>query len=289
MAETAGHRRTEPPWAAGPVLVGVDVRPRAAIAVGAWLARTLDREVLLAAVHEVDRRSRRRPELEAPARRRKANLLSHRRARVKGLGVPCRTRLVTSAGPVDGLRAAIEEAVPALVVVGVTHRTASTLKAGGTAQRLVGGAQCPIVVVPAGAATPRTIAVAYDASPGSDAALALAATLARSSGGGLAVWHVRTPAGPVHAHIRRTLHQTAVRMVARGLGRLPQDLLVEAETLEGTPADELAARARQEAVGLLVAGMRGYGAAGDRVCGGTVRRLLLEPPCALAMVPVPAR
>lgn len=86
-----------------------------------------------------------------------------------------------------------------MIVVGSSHtgRLGRVLP-GSTAERLLRGAPCPVVVVPAGRGTTaergfETVACAWDGTPESDAALGAAEALARSTGATLRVIRVFEP------------------------------------------------------------------------------------------------
>src|SRR6185436_12526898 len=88
-----------------------------------------------------------------------------------------RTLAIAEVSPAKGIQTVAAKEGASLIVIGSSGRGGTgRVLAGTTAERLLHGAPCPVAVAPAGyAATDHaiaTIAVGYDGSPESEAALA---------------------------------------------------------------------------------------------------------------------
>lgn len=121
-------------------------------------------------------------------------------------------RVVQGDNPAVQLRAAARELACDLIIVGAAPRTrfASALYAG-TGEALVQKADCPVMLVPAGAPPPtgNCVAVTYDTSRASESAADVAARLASALDGSLTVVHVLPdprshprPVLPMHDDVR---------------------------------------------------------------------------------------
>jgi nucleotide-binding universal stress UspA family protein len=120
--------------------------------------------------------------------------------------------VVQGDNPAAQLQAAARERASDLIIIGAAPRTrfASALYAG-TGEALVQKADCPVMVVPPGAAPPtdNRVAVTYDTSGASESAAAVAARLASALKGSLTVIHVlpdprsyTRPVLPMHDDVR---------------------------------------------------------------------------------------
>jgi nucleotide-binding universal stress UspA family protein len=210
------------------ILVGIDGgdSQRDALALGARLAGLGGKRLLVATVHPTWRWANVfDPVYEHAVEEEAAAIL--RRARCELGRTGCETRALGAASVPPALHElAAEEHVDALVI-GSCHRGAvGRVMLGGTAERVVQGAPCPVVVAPRGYATHgralRSIAVAYDGGAESDAALGWAQTLAERGGARLTLVHV------FHAYAGRrgrreprrvALRQTVPRRVKAGEAR----------------------------------------------------------------------
>src|SRR5581483_419966 len=98
------------------------------------------------------------------------------------------TRAISCGSPARGIHQLAEEVGADLIVAGSTHHGAvGKVIVGGVGEKLLQGSPCPVAIAPKGFASEparpfETIAAAYDASPESEQALALATMLARGSG-----------------------------------------------------------------------------------------------------------
>ncbi len=229
--------------------------------------------------------------------------LERLRARLGDLpDVELRTReAATAAG---GLGAAIEQAEPGLVVLGSTRRgPIGRVLPGSTAERVIHGARCPIVVTPAGYHVPAeriaTIGAAFAPTPEGREALRAAAVLAgvagarlraimaldprladRQSPGMLAVQHHEHGLSEDDAGRSRI---AAERALDEALAALPPGVEAERDVLFLDPADGLAAASEQ--LDLLVVGSRGYGPLRAVMLGGVTRRMISRAACPLLILP----
>jgi nucleotide-binding universal stress UspA family protein len=153
------------------------------------------------------------------------------------------------------------------------------------------GAPCAIAIAPFGFADQPAaldkIGVAYNASPESEDALAVARALAVQHGSTLSAfqavsipYYMTVPgAGTVIASPPALVDEALARIVALG------DL--EAHAAYGVPAEELAVYSAS--LDLLVVGSRGYGPVGQLVHGSTSRQLARTARCPLLVLTRDAR
>lgn len=183
-----------------------------------------------------------------------------------------------------------------LMVIGSAHRgRIGRALLGGTGDQIVQGAPCAIVVAPRDFAptdTPvRRIAVAFDGSAESDAALEAAQDLAERYGASLTVLSVLrlvelaiTPPSPyAYAGVLEESRDRLQEIVDRAVARVREGIEVEGRIMEGAPAAVLAEAA--EEFDLMVAGSRGHGTLATVVLGSVTRPLLHDAPCPLVVVP----
>jgi nucleotide-binding universal stress UspA family protein len=153
-----------------------------------------------------------------------------------------------------------------LVVLGSNHRGEPGHTAPGKVlRRLVHGSPSPLAVAPRGYADeetglPRVIGVAFDDSPESHRALALAARLATAASAALRVITVYTGIAPVEEPQPGVVTQRALMQEAlhRTVGSLPSELRAEPRFLVGSVPDVLADQS-ELGVDLMVMGSRAYG------------------------------
>jgi nucleotide-binding universal stress UspA family protein len=193
-----------------------------------------------------------------------------------------------------------------LIVAGQHGRRGSGYwSAGAFATALARAADCPVVVVPAGAAPPREsdtsgpfhdIVCAIDFSHSSIGALNTALALAQGSAGRLTLLHVLDPyPGETIYGAGRAVRfvDEHRRRVERTNGELrlqvpPQALdwcEIDAETVSGTPHDAIVAAAKARHADLIVLGHRRRPRLEQIVSGSTVRRVLRRAPCPVLIVP----
>jgi nucleotide-binding universal stress UspA family protein len=256
------------------IIVGVDGTERSADAVhfATRLARRARAELLLACAYPYDDAaahmdSQRRHEL-----RQEAQALLDAATLLVAHAAPVATRTIADRSPARALHTLAVHERASLLVIGSSHRGAvGRVFAGTTAERLLHGAPCPVAVVPHGA-LPRSlhvIAVGWDGSPESGAAIVGAAAIARSGGGLL--------------RIVRVLDDAEDGVPADGLESPPDGVRIEHVLRHGDPVDVLAA-ASQDA-DLLVLGSRGYGPRRAVLLGGVSGRVVRTAACPVIVVP----
>jgi nucleotide-binding universal stress UspA family protein len=195
-------------------------------------------------------------------------------ARAWDIPVECIRLQGTSAARALHEEAEREEA--ALLVVG----------SGGTAERLLHGAPCPVAVTPRTWVSDgqlATVGVAFVDSEEGRGALEAAAALARRTGASLLVLHV-VRSDFVDPQTRRRAEETLRDAVAEAVGDVPFDI----DILAGDPAERLWLASAD--VDLLVCGSRGYGPLRAVLLGSVSRRLTASARCPVLVLPrgVPA-
>jgi nucleotide-binding universal stress UspA family protein len=202
-------------------------------------------------------------------------------------------RLVRGGSPAQGLHELAEQEEASLIAVGATHRgAAGRLLLGSVGHRLLHGAPCAVMVVPAdGAEQIRTIAVAYDHGEESRAALSVAADLAVRLGARLQLITAVPPVaisvagGPLTtAELERIATRERREAGETVLADLPQAVQAEARVVVG-PVGPAIAAAVFEAVDLLVAGSRGYGPLRSVLLGSVSGYLADHASCPVLVVP----
>jgi nucleotide-binding universal stress UspA family protein len=165
-------------------------------------------------------------------------------------------------------------------VVGSTgHGLGGRLAAGGTVQRLLPLIRCPVAIAPRGyrhTAPGRVtvVAVAYDASPESDRAAAVAAHLAARTGAALRF--VAVAEKPEDRPAARAA-------VQRGLAYAPVDVDAFVDVVDGPVARTLAEL--PDRTDLLVVGSRGYRFMRRLLLGGVVGVLVRSAYYPVVVVP----
>jgi nucleotide-binding universal stress UspA family protein len=263
------------------VIVGYDgsARSRDALALGRRLAEVLTARVVLAYVY-------------SPAvvggdvgsvytlivRQRAEDVL--REAPAPGVGD---RRAVAAHSVARGLHRLADEEGAVLVAVGSSDDAApGRTKPSGVAQRLLHGSPCAVSVAPAGYAETapwarRRILVGYIPTDDGAAALRAGAALAGATGAVLRLVTVVAPVTPAlgEADARRYLQavkQDRRRALDEAVGTLSGRVTVEAEVLEGRPAEIL--RASSTDADLVVVGSRGYGPVRQVLLGSVSAKLL---------------
>ena len=155
---------------------------------------------------------------------------------------------VDDADPAEVLRRMAGRGEADLIVLGSTHRAAiGSVAPGSVAENLLRGARCRLLIAPKGYSKRdhsddrlRVIAVGYDATAESSAALADAAQLARRAQASMRVIAVASPAAPFEV-LQAKLHGAAAGLPSelRGLPVLergdPVEKLLEAANLGVRP------------------------------------------------------
>ena len=201
-----------------------------------------------------------------------------------------------------GLLKAIERFGPQLIVLGSSTRGAmGTVLLGGTAERVIHDASCPVAVVPNGYRRPeqgvQLIGAAFSQSPEGREALEAAAMMARSAGvklraitvlegemeqhGGLmAEQHHDADPREVTASRKRMGAEAALR---DAVAELASDLDTDVDVLAQDPAEALIAASRH--VDMLVMGSRARGPKRSVVLGSVSRRVAGGASCPVLVLP----
>lgn len=202
-------------------------------------------------------------------------------------------RAIHSDSVAHGLHETAEAEKASLIAVGATHHGRfGRLAPGSVGMRLLHGAPCPVLVVPADASGPiRSIGVAYDGRPESKAALATAEQLAASLDARLVLLAVHNPITVARPAVvpGPTAIENAVRTsLEHELERAAASAAVKAESRRsiGDPGANLAEAAQD--VDLLVTGSRSYGPLRSVLLGSVSRYLVDHAPCPVLVVPRPA-
>jgi nucleotide-binding universal stress UspA family protein len=202
-------------------------------------------------------------------------------------GVHAALRWQESASAGRGLHTLCESINADLLVVGSSrHGLVGRVLIGDDTNAALNGAPCAIAVAPAGyaerAAAIREIGVAYNGSPESDYALAVARALAAERGAKLSACEVVSlptyafvggPA-PLGGAIEGLVDDARQRIAALGG--------VEAHAVYGVPVEELSLYSAS--LDLLIVGSRGYGPVGRLVHGTTSGQLARSARCPLLVL-----
>jgi nucleotide-binding universal stress UspA family protein len=169
-----------------------------------------------------------------------------------------------------------------LIVLGSTHRGAvGRIAMGSLADRVLGGAPCPVAVGPRGfsdeVGAPERVGVAFVDTPGGWAALRAGAAMARHTGAGLIAYTVIEP----HAHDRD--RRGAELAVERAIAEHAQDIRSEARVLADGGVDALVGESRE--LDFLVRGCGGHGPVRRPLAFGLPSKLARRVACPLVVVP----
>jgi nucleotide-binding universal stress UspA family protein len=217
-------------------------------------------------------------------------------------GMAIEVRRLASTSAARALYEAAEAEDAGLLVVGSTRRGAvGRVLPGSTAERLMHGAPCAIVVVPhewQPRGGLRTIGVAYVESPEGREALRSGHAFARRAGATLRVLTVAKVGLASYGETEaRTAEQRgrdfeevegehrvrAEESVRAAVATLGDDVPVEVDAFLEDPADTLV-RVSQN-LDLLVCGSRGYGPLRAVLLGGVSRRIAAEAHCPVMVLP----
>jgi nucleotide-binding universal stress UspA family protein len=208
------------------------------------------------------------------------------------------TRVATGLSAPEALHEIAEAKGASLIVVGSTRRNVvGRVLSGSTAERLLQGAPCPILLAPKGYARTRlgAIAVGFADTPEASVALSTAHSLAARFGARLRVVAALHPSGGMDAAMARGMkpeksamlqgrHRTEMRAALdRAVEALPAGVDVEAELHVDDPADALLRIS--EHVDLLICGSRGYGPLRSVLLGGVSRRVVEGARCPVLVLP----
>jgi nucleotide-binding universal stress UspA family protein len=221
------------------------------------------------------------------------------------LGDLIETRAVGKDSAARALHEIAEDEQASMVVVGSTERGAvGRVMPGSVGERLLQGAPCPVAVAPRGFAeregrSLQRLAVAFDGSRQSWAALAFARELAARTRasvdlvGVLSPWGTNAPLAFRFAElgeiadldeVDETRKEELRRRLGDGMQELPGEVRGREVLLTGNPADELSRWAADEQNNLLVVGSRGYGPVKRVLLGGVSSKLARNAPAPLLVV-----
>jgi nucleotide-binding universal stress UspA family protein len=275
------------------VLVGVDGRAggRDAIALARKLTNP-DGKLTLAHVHAGDLRPSRsiapglvREECEASLK-----LLEQERAVAD---VKAELTSIVSMSPGRGLHEQAEEQNADLIVVGsCSHGAFGRAMLGDDTRAALNGAPCAVAIAPLGSAERAggavsqiaKVGVAYNSSPESAAALAMARELAAPTGATVhALEVVMIPTVAYAGIVPPTLGDSVDLMIQEANSRMREVPDVDGHAVYGLAGEELAAFGDQ--VDLLVVGSRSYGPIKRLVLGSTSDYLERHARCSLLVLP----
>jgi nucleotide-binding universal stress UspA family protein len=183
------------------------------------------------------------------------------------------------------------------IVVGSPHRgPLGRALIGSVADGLLHGAPCEVSVATRGYASEehgqfRTIAVAYDDTPESKAALKRAEAIARACRATIVLFTVAAPPAivPGAAGYTPAIPPEAGSIVTRAVKSVSEDLAATGRALAGVPAGAIADACEEVGADLLVAGSRGYGPVLRVLLGSVSTALVHRAPCPVLVVPRPKR
>ncbi len=271
------------------VLVGVDGGPngRDAIALASQLIDP-DGKLTLAHVHSGELRPSHAitPGMVREEREASKKLLEDERA---AANVNAQLISIVSGTPGGGLHQQAEDQGADLLVVGsCSHSAFGRAMLGDDTRAALNGAPCAVAIAPVGHREhPGPIGrggVAYNSSPESTAALALARELAAPTGATVhALEVVSIPTYVYGGLVAPTIGEMIEEMLKEANGRLEELPDVEGHAVYGLAGEELAVFGDQ--VDILVVGSRGYGPVKRLVLGSTADHLQRHARCPLLVLP----
>lgn len=210
-------------------------------------------------------------------------------------GVTVETRAIADLHTGRALHDAAIDTDADVIVIGACHRGAvGRAVLGGTGESVVHGSPRPVVVAPRDfvAGVVRTVGVAYDGRPESEAALTWAQHFAEQTGATLRLLGAVTLAPlftypgfavPPDQAILEEMRADTRRQMVDAIERLPESVQAEAVVLDGAAVPSLLEAAKT--VNVMVAGSRGYGPVGTVLMGSVSRALTHAAPCPVVVVP----
>ena len=208
---------------------------------------------------------------------------------------------VEKGSPADALQALAERGDADLIVLGSTHRAhIGSVSPGSVAERLLKGARCRLVIAPKSYAAQdhsedrlRVVAVGFDATAESQAALDEAAVLTGKFGATMRVIAVAPPEPPLAAAGAAAAAQAAASgedfqsRIHRAVAELPSELRALPMLERGDPDRKLLDDATM-GVDLLILGSRGFGPVMRLLIGSVSSKVIRQAPCPVLVVPRPA-
>ncbi|GIE94827.1 universal stress protein [Paractinoplanes rishiriensis] len=270
----------------GPIIAGAP--GEAALQLGRWYAEALGLPLLVAVVHPAPAAlgsGRVDAEWVADRHRAAEQVLDEARKLLAGTSGEVEYRTVASSSAAHGLHDLAEEVHATAVVVG---------SGGSTAERLLSGNPCPVMVAPA-QPSPRPgtvgrIGVAYVDTPDGRAALAGATRLAERTGLPLRLYTVVADseaslpfligrdAERAFLDTARETYEQALHTAVGSVAGVQSDWRIE-------NGDVVATLAELEDVDVLFCGSRGYGPARRVLLGGVSARLVRRARRPVVVVP----
>ena len=235
--------------------------------------------------------------LERAADEQSRPLLERAADRVAPLELETRTLLDDSPGRALHQLAEREHAVA--IAIGSAHRgSLGRILLGSVGEALLSGTPCAVAVAPAGYASKSDrdlarLGVAVDGSAESEAAMAVAESLAEKLGARLDVITVVPPTPPdlggailsifSREELEGSKHAQMKGIIDRAVAGAPAGLAVQPRLLRGDPATELAAAA--EELDLLIVGSRCYGPLRRALLGSVSTKLMRSSTAPVLVVP----
>jgi nucleotide-binding universal stress UspA family protein len=219
-------------------------------------------------------------------------------------GVSATVRSVEHEKPAHAVTDAVEELSPSLVVVGSTRRgRLGRVLLGSTAEHVMKGSPCPVVVAPCGYEAPagdlRNVGAAFVPTGGGRETLREAAELARSAGARLTAVMVLSPkhAGEQSPGLMAAAHHdhdvsedvagrsrlAAEDALRDALAASAADLDTEPDVLFQEPADGLVAASGR--LDVLVMGSADHGPPGAVALGSVGREVTAKAGCPVLVLP----
>ena len=215
------------------------------------------------------------------------------------------TLAVSSPPPARGMKpaAALQDLAETrsteVIVVGSCHRGGlGRALVGSVGERLLHGAPCAVAVAARGfqdrVSSLTALGVAFDGRRESEAALQLAARVARSNGAPLRLISALEPLQWMHASLspgysiswldesRKAMHALQAETIAR----ISDGLVIDGVVREGAAADVLTEESERD-LDLLVLGSRGYGPLGRILLGGVSHHVARNAGCSVLIAPRP--
>jgi len=221
------------------------------------------------------------PQLEERAELEALQIIEGVKTQADALGVTCEGRIRHGEDPA---REIIEEAESGhydLIIMGRRgKRRLARWMVGHATVQVIGGAACPVLVVPRAASLPnRRILLATDGSRYGDAAAAAAASLSS---------HCRLPVcvisviKPGHSEARRAEAAQVVERISRLLAR--EGIEVEGRVGEGRPEEVIADTAKSVGADLIIMGSHGRTGFERILLGSVSERVIGLADCATLVV-----